>query len=61
MEENGGRAGGRKTKRTCRRMRRSLGVSILCEEVGQFYKRHMTSQMATTTLTASIATMEEKV
>ena len=29
-------------------------------EVGQFYRRYVTSQMATTNLTAYIATCEEK-
>merc|ERR1719318_1619892 len=36
-------------------------LSSVRREVGQFYKRHVTSQMATTNLTASIATWEEKV
>jgi len=35
-------------------------LSSVRREVGQFYKRHVTSQMATTNLTASIATWEEK-
>ena len=35
-------------------------LSSVRREVGQFYKRHVTSQMATTNMTVSIATWEEK-
>ena len=35
-------------------------LSSVMREVGQFYKRHVSSQMATTNMTASIATWEEK-
>ena len=35
-------------------------LSSVRREVGQFYNRHVTSQMATTNMTVSIATWEEK-